>query len=328
MTETTEATQPTPSAVAPSLWRRIRWFVVLLVIAVVFAAAGGYVAGQRKRSDVRAGDIAQVAQQQFDLGLEDLAAGRFELARQRFEYVIRLDPTFPQAAEQLAIALVGLNAPVATVAPLATPTPNLAPVEDLFAQALAAYENKDWNVTIDTLLALRAKDASYRAVEVDGMMYAALRNRGVQHIRDEGLLEEGLYDLSRAERFAPLDNEAEQYRGWAELYLQANSYFGVNWAQAVYYFAQVYIVAPYITNDVYLKLATSAQKYGDELIVANDPCAAEEQYYQSLLAWENKDLVPTATEAHDRCEDSKRPPPPKETPGPTPTPTETPTPGS
>ena len=191
MTETTEATQPTPSAAAPSLWLRIRWFGVLLVIAVVFAAAGGHIAGQRKRSDVRAGDIAQVAQQQFDLGLEDLATGRFELARQRFEYVIRLDPTFPQAAEQLAIALVGLNAPVATVAPLATPTPNLAPVEDLFAQALAAYENKDWNVTIDTLLALRAKDASYRSVEVDGMMYAALRNRGVQHIRDEGLLEEG-----------------------------------------------------------------------------------------------------------------------------------------
>ena len=324
-TVTPEATQPT-AAPAPSLWRRVRWFILLLIVAVVFASAGGYYAGQRIRRLDLAADVSRVVDEQFQLGLEDLDAGRFELARQRFEYVIRLDPTYPQVAEKLAAALVGMNAPVATIAPVATPTPNLAPVEDLFVQALAAYENQEWDVVIDTLLALRAKDAEYRAIEVDGMMYAALRNRGLHRIRDEARLEEGLYDLSRAERFAPLDNDAEAFRGWAQLYLQANSYYGVNWAQAVFYFAQVYLVAPYITNDVYLKLATSAQRYGDELIIANDPCAAEEQYYQSLLAWENPDLVPTATEAHDRCEESQRPEPPPETPGPSPTPTETPTP--
>ena len=138
----TEATQPTAGGGGISLLRRIRWFVLLLVVAVVFAAAGGYFAGERKRGDLRTSDVAEVAQQQFDLGLQDLAAGRFELARQRFEYVIRLDPTYPQAAEQLAAALVGLNVPAATIAPLASPTPNLAPVADLFAQALAAYENR------------------------------------------------------------------------------------------------------------------------------------------------------------------------------------------
>jgi tetratricopeptide (TPR) repeat protein len=323
-----DATQPTASVASPPLWRRIRWFLLVLVVAVVFAAAGGYFAGTRQRNALRASDIAGVTHEQFNLGLEDLAAGRFELARQRFEYVIRLDPTYPQAAEQLAAALVGLKAPLSTLAPPATPTPNLAPVEDLLAQALASFENQDWSTTIDTLLALRAKDPAFHSVEVDGMLYASLRNRGLQRIRDEGLLEEGIYDLSRAERFAPLDNDAQEYRSWAELYLQANSYYGVNWAQAVYYFAQVYLVAPYITNDVYLKLATSAQRYGDQLILADDPCGAEEQYYQSLLAWENPDLAPTATKAHDRCEDSRRPPPPKETPTPPEAPSDTPTPES
>lgn len=322
----TESTQPAPSTAPAPLWRRIRWFVLLLVVAIVFAAAGGYVAGGQQRSALRSSDISQVTAQQFELGLQDLAAGHFELARQRFEYVIRLDPGYPHAAEQMAAALVGLKAPPATIPPPVTPTPNLAPVADLLAQAMAAYANRDWDITIDTLLALRAKDASYHGVEVDGMMYSSLRNRGLQRIRDEGLLEGGLYDLSRAERFAPLDKEAEDYRSWAELYLLANSYYGVNWAQAVYYFAQVYLVSPYITNDVYLKLATSAQRYGDELIIANDPCAAEEQYYQSLLAWENPDLVPTATKAFDRCEDSQEPPPPEDTPEPSPTPEETPTP--
>ncbi|HET7010212.1 MAG TPA: hypothetical protein VFI11_05505 [Anaerolineales bacterium] len=320
-----EATQPLPGR-ARALWRRVRWFALLLVVAIVFASAGGYVAGQQLRRAELASDIARTVEEQFQLGLQDLDSGRFEIARQRFEYVIRLDPAYPLAAEKLAAALVGMNAPLATFAPVATPTPNLAPVEDLFAQALAAYEKQDWDTTIDTLLAIRAKDPDYRAVEVDGMMYSALRNRGLHRIRDEARLEEGLYDLSRAERFAPLDNDAELFRGWAQLYLQANSYFGVNWAQAVFYFAQVYVVSPYITNDVYLKLATSAQRYGDELIMANDPCAAEEQYYQSLLAWENPDLAPTATEAWERCEDSQRPPPPQQTAGPSPTPTETPTP--
>jgi hypothetical protein len=145
------------------------------------------------------------------------------------------------------------------------------------------------------------------------MLYSALRNRGLKRIKSEALLEEGLYDMSLAERFAPLDSEAEEYRGWARLYLQANSFFGVDWAEAVYYFAQVYVAAPYITNDVYLKYAVASNRYGDQLIVADDPCGAEELYYQSLLAWENPDLVPTATQAHHLCDKSKKPSAPKET---------------
>jgi hypothetical protein len=199
-------------------------------------------------------------------------------------------------------------------------------VEDLFTQALAAHLNGDWDVVIDTLLALRGKDAAYRAVEVDGMLFSALRNRGLKRIKSEGLLEEGLYDLSLAERFAPLDSEAEEYRGWARLYLLANSFVGVNWAEAVYYFGQVYLAAPYITTDVYLKYAIASNRYGDELILANDPCAAEDLYGQSLLAWENPDLIPTATQAHDMCEEANAPPPAVATPTVAETPTETPTP--
>jgi tetratricopeptide (TPR) repeat protein len=321
-----EATQPTPPPSRRRLWRVLRWYVLLLVAAVLAAAAVGYTAGQNQRRTLLAATLARAADEQFQLGVDDLEAGRFELARQRFEYVIRLDPGYPNAAQRLAEALVGVGGPLATPVPAATPTPNLAPVEDLFTQALAAHLNGDWDLVIDTLLALRAKDATYRAVEVDGMMFSALRNRGLKRIRSEGLLEEGLYDLSLAERFGPLDSEAEEYRGWARMYLLANSFFGVNWAEAVYYFGQVYFAAPYITTDVYLKYAIASNRHGDELIAAGEPCDAEELYEQSLLAWENPDLVPTATEAHDRCEDERRPPPPEETPTPAETPTETPTP--
>lgn len=322
--EPSAPTQPVATTTPRRLWRTLRWFLLAAVGAIVIAATVGYGVGQNQRQSRLQIALSRAADEQFQLGLGDLAARRFELARQRFEYVILLDPSYPNAAERLAEALVGLDRPQATPAPRATPTANLAPVEDLFTQATAAYLNQDWGVVIDTLLALRAKDAVYRAVEVDGMLFSALRNRGLKRIKSEGVLEEGLYDLSLAERFAPLDSEAEEYRGWARLYLLANSFFGVNWAEAVYYFGQVYLAAPYITTDVYLKYAIASNRYGDELILADDPCQAEELYDQSLLAWENPDLVPTATQAHEMCQEATAPPPPA--PQATPTPTETPTP--
>jgi tetratricopeptide (TPR) repeat protein len=330
--ETSGATQPTAPAKARGLWRVLRWFLLLLVVAVAGAALIGYGAGANQRRSSQAGAAERAADEQFQLGEQDLTAGRYEIARQRFEYVIAIDPGYPNVAQRLAEALVGLDEPLATPLPASSPTPNLAPVTDLFSQASTAYANGDWDVVIDTLLALRAKDTTFKAVEVDGMMFAALRNRGLKRIKSEGRLEEGLYDLSLAERFGPLDSEADQYRGWARLYLLANSFVGVNWAEAAYYFGQLYLAAPYLTTDTYLKYAQSTNRYGDELILADNPCDAKDQYAQSLAAWENPDLVPTATKAADRCEESHKPPPatqaaatPTETP-PAEAPTDTPTP--
>lgn len=325
----TEPTQPVSTSRRTRIGHVVRWLLLLLVGATAIAALVGYASGEAQRRAELEGSRARVADEQFQLALADLAARRYELARQRLEYVIRIDPSYPNAAQRLAEALVGVDAPLATLAPPASPTPNLAPVEDLFAQAMGAYLNNDWDVTIDTLLALRAKDARYRSVEVDGMMYSSLRNRGLRRIKAEGLLEEGLYDLSLAERFAPLDSEADEYRGWARMYVLANSFFGVNWSEAVYYFSQVYLGAPYITNDVYLKYAIASHRHGDEYVLANDPCGAIDLFYQSLLAWEDPDLVPTATEAWNLCETAEAadaPPPATETPTPGGPPTETPTP--
>lgn len=306
-----------------SLWRPMRLFVVIAFVAVIIAAIGGYFAGIHKRQAAEQETVEQVTQEQFALGESDLENGRYEIAKQRFEYIINLNPMYPGAAEKLAEALLALNAPTATLAPIYTPTPNLAPVQDLFEQAEEAFAAEDWSAVIETLLALRAKDSSYRAVEADGMMFTALRNRGVYNISTEGILEEGIYDLSRAARFGPLDRDAHNWREWAELYLIANSYYGINWAQATYYFGQLYLVAPYLKNNTYYKYAFSSQSYGDQLYDANDYCAASEQYYQSLLAWENPDLITTATKAAKACMTATAhppaPPQPTETPTPTPT---------
>jgi tetratricopeptide (TPR) repeat protein len=301
---------------------------LLIFLTIVLSAAGGYlvgnVQGERNRTDA----IQKVTDEQFQLALEDIEAGRYENARQRLEYISRLDPSYPGVAEKLAEALLFLNAPTATAVIMSTPTPNLSPVIDLFDQAVAAINEEDWSLAIEVLLLLRVKDSSFRPIEVDGLMFNSLRNRGVQRISQEGRLEEGIYDLSRAELFGPLDRDADSWRSWAELYLLANSYMGLDWAKASLYFSQLYAIAPYLKNDTYLKYAISAQAYGDQLFTDKDPCAAQAQYEQSLLAWENPELFPTATKAAKACLTATAPAPaPPPTTEETPTPEETPTDG-
>lgn len=302
-----------------------------LTLAVLALAAGlGYLVGDREQQTARESEIQSIITEQFALGLLDLEEQRYQLARQRFEYIIQLDPTFPEAAEQLAEALLGLSEPAvaAPTAPVASPTPNLAPAQEILDSANAAYREGDWEAVIQLLLALRGKDPDFKPVEVDGLMYAALRNRGIRRISVDKQLEEGIYDLSLAESFAPLDEEAGNWRSWAQLYLTANSYFGLNWEQATFYFDVVYRVAPGIRNDVTWKYAFSAQMYALQLASAGDPCMAEEVMDTSLEVLVNDELSPTATAVRDACRTATAPPPappPSSTPDATlePTPSET-----
>jgi tetratricopeptide (TPR) repeat protein len=292
------------------------------------AGGVGYLVGDAERERAQRAEVQRVIQEQFSLGLQDLELGRYEIARQRFEYIIRLDPNFPEAAERLAEALLGLREPPpAAATPALTPTPNLAPVEEMLRQAQAALSQGDWSLTVETLLALRAKDPGYEPVAVDGLLYAALRNRGIQRISQDHLLEEGMYDLSLAASFAPLDEEAANWRGWAELYLTANSYFGLNWEQAVFYFELVSRVAPGIRADVPWKYAVSLRMYAQELVAAGDPCLAEELMAVSIEVLPDEAVAPTVTAVYDACQAATAPPPAATaTPTPQETPTETPTP--
>lgn len=291
-------------------FRALRWVLPVSVGLLALAAALGYLIGAQEQLENRQSEIQATITEQFALGLLDLEEERYQVARQRFEYIIRLDPTFPQAAEKLAEALLGLREPVVEpTAPLASPTPNLAPAQEILDSAKAAYAQGEWNAVIEQLLALRAKDPEFHAVEVDGLMYAALRNRGLRRISVDKLLEEGIYDLSLAESFAPLDEEALNWRSWAQLYLTANSYFGLNWEQAAFYFDVVYRVAPGIRNDVTWKYAFSIQMYALQLAAAGDPCAAEEQLDISLEVLVNDELAPTATAVRDACRTATAPPP-------------------
>ncbi len=320
-------TQPSPPPPpTPGGWRRVRWFLLLIPAAGLLAGLFGYLSGTGDRVAARQQAVEEMAQSQFELGTADLQAGRYDLARDRLEYVIQLDPSYPGAAELLVEALVHIQEPVAFVPSAPTPTPNLAPVEEIFAQALEAFAAEDWTRVIDTLLALRAKDPTYHAVDADGMMYAALRNRGLLLIRNDWQLEAGLYDLSRAERFGPLDKEAEDWRFSARYYLLANSYFGLNWGLSSDLFLELCV--PAAVWDSCDRASRSIEQYADELDEVPDPCEAVRQ----VEAWEWSADLPilqpvydVVTLMTDRCAAQSAPPPVSETPTPEVTPGETPT---
>ncbi len=300
-----------------------RWLLVMLLYGLIIlgiAGVGGYLTGLEDREALAAGQRAQALQEQFDLGVQDLLAGRLEIARQRFDFILSEDPQFPGALELLEEARAGLNEPTltpsATASPTsaATPTPtlDLGSIDGLFATAQTAQVQSNWTGVIEALVAILAEAPEYRPDEVDQMLFSALRSRGLEKIW-AGQQEEGIYDLALAERIYPLDSQADSWRRSAAFYLFANSYFGLDWELATRHFAQICQAGIW---DGCFKYARSAWEYADLLFEEEDPCEAVVQYEASLLTLEDAAKAPTATESFNVCMTATAP---------SPTPTITPT---
>jgi hypothetical protein len=178
-----------------------------------------------------------------------------------------------------------------------TPTPDLSSVESHYESAVEAIERGDWTAALNLFIDLRANHPEYQLEEVNQMMFTALRNRGYEKILISEF-EQGIYDLSLAEKFAPLDNQALSWRRSAEFYLFANSYIGLDWAQAYTWFSDLCGAA--IWDSCY-KFAVSARSYGDNLLATEDPCGALLLYEQSLITMYDPVLEGTATEVANLC---------------------------
>ena len=300
-------------------------FLVLILLTAIGGAIGyGVAYGNRQKQAQE--QIAYDAATQYQLGLTDIEAGNYENAKQRFEYILQLDPDFPGAVEKYTEVMLLLAQqktptpvlPTATIAP--TPTKDLRPVEDLFNAIQAYLRANDWVNAILTIESLRTTDLTYRAIDVDGMYYIALRGRGIQKILQEGNLEGGIYDLTLVERFGPLDREAEGYRAWARAYLQGASFWKVDWEKVVTYFSQIYPAVPSLRDADGWTAAERYRfaliQYGNKLLETENYCGARDAYRLSLDIGNDPAVGPTATFAQMQCE------PPTSTPAPfTPTPT-------
>ena len=326
--------------------RRFSWYLVVILGGILIVIIGmllGIPRGINDRVSLAETQAAPKIQSQLESARTDIAEGRYSVALTRLDWILDemsaylTEEELAEVGELYTQTLLMINSSVtATPAytptptePAITPTPDYRGEEDLFNTAQQYLDAESWDEAITTLESLRDKNLEYRAVEVDGMLYIALRNRGIQKILMEGSLEPGIYDLTQAERFAPLDNQAEAYRTWARFYITGASYWDVDWTQVIYYFEQVYTNFPGMRDGSNMTATERYKKallnYGLQLAAAELYCEAQPYFEQSFAIGQDPVAQPTAQWVYDQCWESQQAPTqqPQQTEPPAATPTPT-----
>ncbi len=324
------------------------WVWIGIIGMIVIGAIGtgvGYKMAINLRNSEELNQRLVKATTQFEIALNDEKSGNLDLARQRFEYILGIYPTYPGLEEKLkdvmlAIALTKGPQQLTTPAPNETPSVSatIVPTKDtrnlnvLLNQAQAQLDGKDWPGLLATVLNMRNIDPFYEAFKVDGMYYMALRNEGIEKVK-EGSLEVGIYYFSLAEQMAPIDGadfsgaSAESYRIWARMYTNAGSYWKINMQQAAVLYSELYPLVPNLVDSsgitVRSRYAGALDGYGDYLQQTYMWCDAVPQYEASMGIVNSESVNTKLTQARELCSN-----PPPGTPTPTVDPNiPTPTPG-
>ena len=290
-TDTIGSTQPNKPVLKTRRGRAFLFYGLGLIVLLILAVLGGYASGISVRKSNQSSVITQQLGEQYQNTLIDMQFGRYEIARQRLEWIIANDPTFPGAQEKLTEVLVLSNQPTPTLTPSLTPTPDFTGAQDAFTRAQQLIAAQDWPGTISALDQMRKLDPTYQTSLVDGMYYFALRNYGYNQITQQGNLEGGIYQLTLAERFGPLDRDANGLREGARFYLIAASFWELDWKQAVAYLEQVRSWGNLWdgTMTASERFWFASMRYGDELFGQSQFCDAVAQYEnaQTIAALDN-----------------------------------------
>jgi tetratricopeptide (TPR) repeat protein len=312
MSENLGNTQPNITVSKTRRGRTFLFSALGLIFILVLAILTGYGSGLSIRKTNQSSTISQQLGEQFQYALVDIEFGRYANAKQRLEFIIGNDPTFPGAQEKLTQVLVLMNQPMPTITPSLTPTPDFSGAEQAFAQAQQLITAQDWPSAIGTLDQIRKLDATYKTGQVDGMYYFALRNYGYDLITKQGNLEGGIYHFTLAERFGPLDRDASGLREGARFYLIGASFWELNWAEALSYFNQIAGYGLWDgTMTVSERIHFASMRYGDELFEQGQYCEAVDQYKNAELI---AALDQQAAEAYDDALGECFPPTPTITP--------------
>lgn len=282
MSENLGSTQPNlkvSKASKPHRGRAILFNALGLIVILVLAILAGYGSGISTRRENQSSVISQQLADQYTYALADIEFGRYANARQRLEFIIDHDPTFPGAQQKLTEVLVLSNAPTPTITPSLTPTPDFSGAEQAFAQAQQLIAAQDWPGAMSTLDQIRKLDPTYKTSQVDGMYYFALRNYGYDLITKQGNLEGGIYHFTLAERFGPLDRDANGLREGARYYLIGASFWELDWEQALFYFNQIAGYGLWDgTMTVSERLHIASMRFADQLVEQERWCDAVTQY--------------------------------------------------
>jgi tetratricopeptide (TPR) repeat protein len=261
--------------------------VMLLVMAVatiVLAGIAGWRDGGIARQTQRAAALAATLDRQATLGWQDITNQQYALAFSRCDYVVTLQPFYPEMHACMSTAQAALNAtstPTITptpVLPTLTPAPSLTPPtggfspEELLARGQEAIRRTDYESAMGWLEALRALDATYRRQEVEDALVQIYQALGQQY-RFEGRLSEMVNVIEKALKIRPLTGTDWGFTvDAAKLYMSARGYLDAgNNALAAQVFARLMATAPTFSSDTKVLACkafaaagdtASAQKYG------------------------------------------------------------------
>lgn len=315
--DTLETTQPV--VVNPKKKTGL-WIVGILLGVIIITALGGlagYYSGIQNRKANESNTRLLATSLQYQLGVEDLIRGNYEFAKQRFEYVIQMDPAYPGVLEKMAEIAIIMNATATpTPAPEVTPVPTLdtSGVEGLLSQAKQFMTGQDYDSVIAALDAMRKENPSFKTLEVDGLYYLALRNRGINKIQKYGKLESGIFDIVLMSRYGPIDKDSRDASEWAGYYIYGASFYGIDWARVIKDLKVVHDNYPYLTDQsnvpATFRYWTALYKYGVQLWEANNnknACLANDYY---ITAWALNQNIPAEairelTRAQKLCEEQQ-----------------------
>jgi len=298
-------TQPIKPVKKAPRWRSLLFSILGVGILLFLGGLGGYESGIKNRTNTESQLKSQQLTEQYQYALVDEQFGRFDAAKTRLDYIIQNDPSFPGVQNELAKLLVQMAIPTATPTPAPTSTPDLRGEQSLFATAQQLVAAGDWANALTELDQLRKEDPHFNTPQVDGMYYYTLRNYGVNLIQQQCNLEGGIYELTLAERFAPLDRDSIILREGARAYINAASFFGVNWQQSVASWAQVAGGYPALcdgTMNASQRYHISLMRYGDQLLKQGQYCEADQQYTAAEAIGNLDDAAAKgANQAHQTC---------------------------
>lgn len=266
-------------------------FVCGFLGLIVAAGLGGVYAGmQDRRADAQA-----QADKYYEEGLANRTAGKLQLAKADFEYVLKISPVYPGAAEQLKQI-----ADLLTVKP--TPTASAVQVnvtEELYQAGVKAYNQQEWQKAIEIFSQVRALDPAYEKDRIAQMIYQAALTHGQELLKADHL-EEAIAYLDQAAYLKPLPPEAAAEAQYARLYITARDYWNVNWEKAIESFGELYKIGPGY-RDTFTRYVDAYIQYGEERTRAGDPCAAQAQYEEALKLRPTADLQTKADTAKQAC---------------------------
>jgi tetratricopeptide (TPR) repeat protein len=298
---------PAPPAKKGRIWAWILGGLGAIILIALAGGLGGYYAGLSDRLALEDNRRDVEASTQFQLGMAEMTAGNYDMAKKRFQYVIELNPSYPGVLENMAKLTIIMNATATpTIAPTSTaaPTLDVSGVEALLVQSKQLLVASDWNGTMNALDTLRQQNISFKTLEVDGLYYLALRNRGLQKISN-GNLEGGIYDFAVMRLYGPQDKDTADMEQWAKLYISAGRYFGWDWANAVKYFGELYQNFPTLMDSSHRTVSDryreSLAKYADVLSAKDRWCDAQGYYEQSLAIAQDNKVTEAYNKAVNKC---------------------------